>query len=64
MIFLNFNLIREIESKENKNETEWTLLNYFKTVAIISEILVSESKLHLSSEDAIKEIRKVMNENL
>lgn len=61
---MNLELIREIEDKENKSKVEWEFLNYYKTIAIISEILVSESKLHVSSEDAIIQIRKVMNENI
>lgn len=64
MDILNLDLIREIEKKENKSEIEWALLSYHKTLSIISEILVSESKIHISSEDAIIRIRKCMNDNL
>lgn len=58
-----FELIEELEDKENKTEVEWTLLNYYKTFAIIIDILVEESKFHVSSEEAIKTIRQVIIEN-
>lgn len=61
---MNLDLIRSVEKKENKSKLDWTLLAYHKTLAIISEILVSESKLHLSSEEAIEKIRNCMNDNL
>ena len=61
---LDIDLIMEIESNDDKSEAEWTLLNYYKTLAIISEILVSESKLNISSEEAVSKIRNCMSDNL
>jgi len=61
--FVNTDLIRKIESKEVKSEAEWDLLSYHKMLAIVSYILVSESKLDISSEEAISKIRKCMSDN-
>ena len=60
---MSTSLIIKIESKEVKSETEWALLSYYKTLAIISEVLVYESKLDISSEYAISKIRKCMSDN-
>lgn len=61
---MDFDLISEIREKETKSETEWVLLKYHSCLALISEVLVSESKCHISSEEAIRKIREHMNENL
>ena len=60
---MNTGLIRKIESKEVKSEAEWDLLSYHKMLANVSYILVSESKLDISSEEAISKIMKCMNDN-
>lgn len=54
----------QLMDKEDKSEIEWELIKSYKILAMISDILVEESKLHLSSKDAIWEIRKYMNDNL
>ena len=61
---MHSNLIEELEDKDDKTEVEWTLLSYYKTLSIIIDILVEESKLHVSSEEAIKIIREVITENV
>lgn len=61
---MDMTLIREIEKKTEKSEVEHVLLKYYYTFSIISEILVDESKLHISSEGAICKIREQMNDNL
>ena len=61
---MDLDLIRQIRNKENKTETEWELLRYYYTFIFVTEILVDESKWHISSEKAIDEIRECLNENL
>lgn len=61
---MNYRLYRELNKKENKTEIEWELLRHYRTMRIVSEILVSESKAHISSEQAVNDIRKCMNDNL
>jgi hypothetical protein len=54
----------DLRHKENKTEVDNVLLNYHNVIAVISEILVDESKSHISSENAVKEIREYMNKNI
>lgn len=61
---MNIELMREIRKKEVKTETEELLLQYHKTIAYVSEILVEESKMHYSSEEAIDKIRNYLKNNL
>lgn len=64
VIFLETELILKIRKKEDKSEIEWTLLKYYHCLAIISEILAQESKMHYTSKEAIEKIRKTLYENL
>jgi hypothetical protein len=59
-----YKLFYELRHKQNKTQTEELLLNYRKTLAVIGEILVDESKVHISSEKAINQIREYMNKNM
>lgn len=52
-------IIFDIRKKENKSMTEEMLLNYYKSMCIINEILVSLSKQEISEENAISKIRKI-----
>lgn len=47
----------QLRHKENKTEVEETLLKYRESLSLICEILVSESKEHISKEKALEEIR-------
>lgn len=60
----DFDLVRGIRNKEEKSEMEHVLLKFYYSLAMISEILVEESKLHISSEDAISKIRENLQSNL
>jgi hypothetical protein len=60
---VNVELYLQLINKEEKSNVEWELLKVYKTMSMISEILVEESKLHISSEDAIIDIRNCMNQN-
>ena len=59
-----YKLMREIRNKENKSQTEEILLNYQKVIEYISEVLVDETKWHMSSEEAIELIREYMSKNI
>lgn len=61
---MNRKLLRGLRQKENKSEVEQVALNYSECIANISEILVDESKKHLSSDEAIYKIREYMANNL
>ncbi|PDZ94357.1 hypothetical protein CON36_34240 [Bacillus cereus] len=61
---MNIELMRAIRKKEVKTEAEEILLQYHKTIAYVSEILVEESKMHYSSEEAIDKIRNYLKKNL
>lgn len=52
--------VREIRKKEMKTPEERMLIQYHEAMAFISEVLVEESKLHYSSEDAIEKIREYL----
>ncbi|GAB6443462.1 hypothetical protein bcgnr5369_08720 [Bacillus cereus] len=61
---MNIELMRAIRKKEVKTEAEELLLQYHKTIAYVSELLVEESKMHYSSEEAIDKIRNYLKKNL
>lgn len=63
-IMEEYKLFYELRHKKNKTQVDELLLKYDKTLKIISEILVDESKLHISSEMAIDKIRNYMIENM
>lgn len=56
--------MREIRKKEVKTEAEELLLQYHKAIAYVSEILVEESKMHYSGEEAVDKIRNYLKKNL
>lgn len=55
--------VREIRKKETKTEAEELVIHYHRAMAFISEVLVEESKLHYSSEDAVEKIREYLCKN-
>lgn len=63
MIFIKASrILYDVRHKECKTEEDELLLKHYKILANISEILVSESKWHISSDVAVKRIREVMQE--
>lgn len=50
------------KGKSNWTELERHFVKQRRQLAVISEILVSESKLHMSSDEAIMRIRRQLNE--
>ena len=52
-------VLYNIRHKENKTEEDELLLNYRRTLASISNILVSQSKGHIEDEYAIEKIREL-----
>lgn len=60
----DYKLFREIRHKEQRTQTEELLLQYRKALATISEILVDESKMHISSEKALEKIHEVVSNNI
>lgn len=61
---MNFDLIRKVKDTENKSEAEYELLRYHGVISVISELLVQESKAHMTSEETVLAIRACLNENL
>lgn len=59
-----YKLFRELRHKQDKTQVEELLLKYRKTITTISEILVDESKMHISSEKTLKKIHNVINDNI
>lgn len=57
-------LYLNIKKKENKSELEEAYLRNRNCIALISEVLVEQSKFHITCYEAIERIRKYMNENL
>lgn len=51
-----------VRHKKNKTKEDELLLKYRRILAIISEILITESKQEISNESAIEDIRKIMRE--
>jgi len=49
----------KLRHKENKTQEDKLLLKYYEQLFLISEILVEESKQHISPEKAIRDIRSV-----
>ena len=45
---------------ENNTKQQKEIENYKKNMAIISEICIDESKLHITSKQAIKEVRNYL----
>lgn len=54
---------RKVKKKENKTLTEEMMLDYYKRLSIISEIIVSNSKCHLTDKKTIKEIKRILDVN-
>ncbi len=54
---------RHIRKKKEKTEEDEMILDYYYRLATISEILVSNSKWHLTDEEAIQEIRRILDVN-
>lgn len=50
-------LLQEVRFKENKTDVEELLLKYSHSLVYISEILISESKQHISNKEALNKIR-------
>lgn len=57
-------LALKIKKKGAESELEEAFLNQYKCLFLITEVLVEQSKLHITSDEAIERIRKYMNENL
>lgn len=57
-------LALQLKKKDDRTEVEEAFLQQHKVLAIISEVLVEESKLHISSEEAVVKIRDYMNKYL
>jgi len=57
-------VLRGIRHKKDRTNADRLLLKYHNVLCIISEILVEESKVHISSEEAIIDIRRFMDANL
>lgn len=57
-------LALKIKKKGAESELEEAFLNQYKCLFLITETLVEQSKLHITSDEAIERIRKYMNENL
>jgi len=56
----DYQLLHSIRVKENKTDEDKLLLHYHNMLAIICECLIDESKRHISIDDTVTEIRKVM----
>lgn len=50
-----------VRHKENKTDAELLMLQYRDMLCLISEVLVDESKCHICSDKALKEIREILN---
>lgn len=61
---MNVQLIHTLRKKEDKNEVEHEFLKQSFVLSMISEILVDVSKLHLTGDEGIQEIRKCLQENM
>ena len=57
----DYQLLSSIRRKENKTDEDKLLLHYHDMLAIICECLVDESKCHISRDETVTEIIKVMN---
>jgi hypothetical protein len=57
-------ILKDIRMKEEYEltEQEQLLMNFYYSLGYISEMLVEESKLHVSSADAILKIREYLVE--
>ena len=55
--------VKELCEQLDKEQLIWVIGHWMKTGAIISEILVDESKWHITSEDAIDKIRTTILNN-
>lgn len=53
---------RELRHKENKTNEEKAFLEMHRILAEISNILVEESKWHITREQALEKIRETMND--
>lgn len=59
---MDYKFWRQLRHKESKTEEEILLLKMRETYTFISETLVSYSKAHCDSEEALEEIRKAVGE--
>jgi len=60
---MSLNLYRELKKKERKTELEWDFIRYYKALATISEIVISNEIFDLSDKDAITEIGRYLKNN-
>jgi hypothetical protein len=58
---VDYKFWRNLRNKENKTEEEILLLKLKNTIGTISEILVSNSKLHCTDERALQDIKNNIN---
>lgn len=61
---IEYDIINSIKKKTEKTEMEYMLLKYHYTLSIITNISIEESKMHISSEEALEQIRQCMRDNL
>lgn len=59
-----YKLFYNLRHKENKTQEDKLLLKYRELLGTISEVLVDESKCHLTQEEALNKIRKYISENM
>ena len=55
--------VKELCEQLDKEQLIWVIGHWMKTRSIISEILVDESKWHISPEDAVDKIRATLIAN-
>lgn len=54
---------RKVRKRENKTLTEEMMLDYHKRLTMISEVLVSNSKCHITNYETIEEIKRILYSN-
>jgi hypothetical protein len=59
---MDYKFWRQLRHKEDKTEEELLLLKMRETYTFISEALVSYSKCHCDSAEALEEIKKALSE--
>lgn len=59
-----YELFYKLRHKKQKTQEETLLLNYRELLSTITEILVDESKSHITKEEALNKIRNVISSNL
>lgn len=55
-----FKIYKSIINKSNNSDLEKSYIDMYRKMSIISELLVSESKSHISAQDALSQIKKVI----